>query len=162
MRTFTAGLVLVGAMLATTPAFADSLTYKKARVTIDVPENWKSQRDGDVITLSDKRDDVAITFVTVNSGAIKEATRAAKDALRQKIRNLTFSEPESITINGMSGFGFSGDGYLGDKNIDLALLVLDTPSDEVDLLVIAIGEDAKIARHMDEVKWVFKHLRPTR
>jgi hypothetical protein len=162
MRTLTVGIALVTASTLASPAFADTITHKRARITIDVPEDWKSSTDGDMITLADRKDDVAITFVVVDSGSIKAATRAAKKELGKRIRNLTFTDEKEITVNGMSGVGFAGDGFLGDTNIDLLLLALDTPADDKDLLVIAIGEDAKIARRKKEVQWVFEHLRPKR
>jgi hypothetical protein len=161
MRTLIAGLVLVTATVAA-PAYADQITHKRARITIDVPENWKSSTSGDLIQLSDQNDEVAITFVAVETGSKKAAARIAKAELKKKIRNLTFTDPSDVTINGMPGVAFGGDGYLGDTNIDILLLALDTPSDEKDLLVIAIGADEKIAAHKREVTWVFEHLRPRR
>ncbi len=157
MRLIT-GVILVAA-LATT-AQADTITHKRARVSIDVPEDWKSQTNGDQITLMDQHENVAVTFVVVDAGAVKTALKAAGRELEKRITKLTFGKPEDVTINTMSGVMATGDGRLNGTDIDLLLMVLDTPSDDKDLLIIALGEDAKLAKHKDEVMYVFQHLRP--
>jgi hypothetical protein len=161
MRTVVTGLVLAAALTAT-PAFAETITHKAAKISIDVPENWHSSTDngGDVITLADKNENVAVTFAIVDAGAVKTAAKAAKHMLEKKIDKLTLTEPKDVSFNGMSGVGVQGDGFLNGVNIDLAIIVLDTPSDDHDLIIIALGEDAKLAKHMDEVKYIFNHLRP--
>jgi hypothetical protein len=162
MRTLATATLL--ATLATTfvaaPAMAETITNKSMQITVDVPDNWKSSTDKDQITLSDQHENVAVTMVGVDAGAVKTATKAARHALEKKIDNLTFTKEETININGMTGIGFQGDGLLGGVNIDLMVLVVDTPNDDKDLMIIAIGEDAKIAKHKDEVSYIFRHLKP--
>jgi hypothetical protein len=159
MRSVLTGLVLA-TVLAATPAFADTITHRAAKISIDVPDKWHSSTDGDVITLADKHEDCAVTFAVVDAGMVKQGVKAAKHQLEKTIDKLTLSEPSSVEFNGMEGIMVSGDGFLNGTNIDLAIVVLDTPSDEHDLIVIALGEDAKLARHMDEIKYIFNHLRP--
>ncbi|GAC1539170.1 MAG: hypothetical protein NVS3B10_30000 [Polyangiales bacterium] len=80
--------------------------------------------------------------------------------LAKTIKKLTWKKEEKVDINGMKGIMLDGDGELAGKNIDLAVLVLDTPSKDKDLFVIAVAEDAKLAAHKDEIRFVFKHLQP--
>jgi hypothetical protein len=159
MRSILIGTVLATALVGT--AAADSITMKKAKVTIDVPDNWKSSKNGDEVDLSDKHDDVAISFVTVDAGAINAATKAVGKSLGSKIDKLTFKKEEKVSFGGMKGISISGDGFLHGVNIDLAVVVLDTPADDKDLVIIAIGEDAKLAKHMDEIVHVFQNLHQT-
>ena len=154
------GFIVVATALASSAAFADKITFKRAHVTIDVPDNWSSTSNGDQITLTDKHEDVGIAFGVIDAGAVHDATKAARQNLRASVEDLTFSKPEPIEINGMSGFMFTGDGMKDGVNIDLAVLVLDTPADDRDLMVIALGEDAKLARHEDEIQHIFRNLRP--
>ena len=160
MRTLLTATILTTALLGS--AAADTITMKRARVTIEVPDNWKSSKNGDQVDLSDKHDDVAITFLAVDAGAVKSATKAVGRELGKKIDKLTFTNEQKVSFNGMDGVSVDGDGFLNGVNIDLSIVVLDTPSDDKDLLIIAIGEDAKLARHKDEVVYVFKHLHPTK
>ncbi len=148
-------------VLTAVPAFAETITYPSAQVSISVPENWKSIKKGDVVTLADRSDDVAVAFALVPAGAVREASKIAGNALRSKIQNLTFKKEEKVNINGMSGVAFEGDGLLNGINIDLAVLVLDTPSNDKDLFVFALAEDAKLAAHKPEVKYVFRNIAPS-
>ncbi len=153
------GCVALVAVFATTAA-ADRVTFKAARVSIEVPDNWKSETDGDQIKLADKHEDVAMMFAAVDAGSIKQAKKALKHQLEKMIDNLTLSEPTTTKINGMDAVIISGDGFLNKVNIDLAIIIMDTPSDTNDLLVFAVGEDAKLAHHKDEVTSIFPHLKP--
>ncbi|MFI5297188.1 MAG: hypothetical protein ACHREM_03745 [Polyangiales bacterium] len=152
--------LLLAATLVAIPALADTITHKVAMISIDVPDNWKSEKDGDLITLTDKHEDVAVAFIVVDSGAVKSPTKAAKRALKDKIKNLTFKDEEKVDINGMEGHAVTGDGTMDGKDMDLAVLVLDTPNEDKDLVIIALAEDAKLAKHMKEVQHIFKHLKP--
>lgn len=151
---------MLAAALVAIPAFADTITHKVAKISIDVPDNWKSSKDGDVITLTDKHEDVGISFVVVDTGSIRSAKKAAKIALKDTVKGMTFKEEKDVEINGMKGEAVDGDGTLDGKNIDFMAMVLDTPNDDKDLVVIALAEDEKLARHEKEVEHVFKHLKP--
>jgi DNA-binding protein YbaB len=153
------GAAAVVAMLAT-PALADRISFRAAKVSIEVPDNWKSETDGDQIKLADKHEDIAMIFAAVDAGSIKQAKKVLKHQLEKMIDNLTLSDPTTTKINGMDAVIISGDGFLNKVNIDLAIIIMDTPSDTNDLLVFAVGEDAKLAKHKDEVMSIFEHLKP--
>jgi hypothetical protein len=159
MRRLLTGLAVATALIAT-PAMADTIAFKAARVNIDVPDGWKSSTDTNVITVSDRHEDVAISFTAVDAGAVKQSAKYLRKMLANRIDKLTLTDPQSVTVNGMAGVALSGDGFLNGVNIDLAIIVLDTPSDTNDLIVFALGEDAKLARHADEVQQIFHRLRP--
>jgi hypothetical protein len=158
MRKVLMGFTLTALLVA--PALADRISFKAAKVSINVPDGWKSSTDGDTISISDKHEDVNISFMAVDAGAVKQATKALKRMLEKKVDHLTLTDPSKISFNGMDGVVLSGDGFVNDVNIDLAIVVLDTPSDTNDLVVFAIGEDAKLARHKDEVMSIFENLKP--
>jgi hypothetical protein len=159
MRKLFASFFLAASLIAV-PALAETLTHKVAKVSIGVPANWHSSKDGDVLTLSDKNDDVAASFVVVDSGSIKKAAKAAGKELAKKIKDLKLGKEEKININGMEGVMVDGDGRLNGKDIDLAIIVIDTPNDDKDLMIIALGEDEKIAKHKKEIKYLFDHIEP--
>jgi len=139
---FKHGLILA-TMLVASSALADTISDSAAKVTIDVPANWKSSANGNQITLADKHDDIGITFVAVEAGSVKKATKRVAREMGNRIDKLTFTSEQRISLNGMDGVQFKGDGLLNGVNIDLGVVVLDTPSDTNDLLIIALGEDAK-------------------
>ena len=150
---------LVVALFAA-PALAETLTDSAARVSVDVPPGWKSQTKGSSLVLMDQAEDVAAAFVVVDAGAIKGATKAATDSLSGKISNIKDVKEEKVAVNGMPGAIVEGDGRRQGKDIDWAIFILDTPNDAKDLMVISIAEDAKLARHKTELRYLFNHIKP--
>lgn len=161
MRKLVQSLVLaIG--LVTLPAYAETITHHEAKVSIEVPEHWKVKKDGNAITLMDKAEDTAVAFAVVDSGEIKQAAKRLEKHLEKKIKKLKWKKEEKIEINGMTGVALDGDGEIDGTDVDLTVLILRTPNKEKDLIVTAIAEDAKLAKHIDSVKFIFKHLKPAK
>jgi hypothetical protein len=160
MRTVLMGMFLVAFFCARSALAQETVGFANARVQIMVPQDWKSVSKGNVITLSDRGDDVAVAFAVVPAGALKKASQTAGNALRARIQNLTFKKEERVKINGMPGVSFEGDGIMNGVNIDLAVLILDTPAQDKDLFIFALAEDAKLAAHKSEVKYVLRNIAP--
>ena len=147
-------------VLFAVPALAETLTDSEARVSVDVPAGWKTQTKGSSLVVMDQPEDVAAAFIVVNAGAIRGATKAATDALSGKITNIKDVKEEKVTINGMPGAIVEGDGRLQGKDIDWAICILDTPNDAKDLMILSIAEDAKLAAHKSELRYLFNHIKP--
>lgn len=159
MRKVIGPLALALALVAA-PALAETFTHKVAKVTFEIPDNWKSKGDGDSLTVMDKKEDTAVAFVLVDSEDLKTASKRLDKNLSKKIKNLTWKKEEKVNINGMKGIALEGDGESEGKNIDLAVIVLDTPNPDKDLFVIAIAEDAVLAQHKAEIKGIFNSIKP--
>jgi hypothetical protein len=157
-KIFVLSIVLVASLVAA-PALADRLTHKVAQVEIDVPHGWK-QAGSKVLTIGDPDDEVAVTFVVVPTGAVAKAAKAAGKQLAKMIKRLKIGRAAKITLNGMPGVKIEGSGRIDDKMVEVLMLVLDTPSDDHDLMVIAIGEKDKISKHKRSLKHVFDHISP--
>ena len=147
-------------MLAVAPAFAGVTTYPAAKVSIEEPPGWKTTIRGDQVTVADAQQDVAASFVVVPAGAIDAASRAAGRSLATTITNITVQEDQKGNVNGMKAEFISGDGRLNGTNIDWMVAIIDTPATDKDLMAIVIAEDAKLALHKPEVRFLFQHIRP--
>jgi hypothetical protein len=151
--------VILAICIISSPALADRLTHKVARVSIEVPKGCKSAGDK-VLTIGDPDDEVAVSFVVVDSGSIGRAAKAAGRQLAKTIKKLAIGKGEKITLNGMPGVKIEGTGRMEHKRVDLMILVLDTPAEDRDLMVIAIGESAKIGKHKRALRHVFDNIKP--
>ena len=154
------GSIVLAVLFVVAPALAETITHDVAKVTISVPKGWKSVKDGDAVTLMDKAEDTAVAFALVDAGDLKLASKRLDKYLEKKVKQLKWEKEEKANVNGMPGVALEGDGRIDGKDIDLAVLVLDTPNPDKDLFVIAIAEDAVLDQHIDEVKFVFKNLKP--
>ena len=154
------GSVLAAVVLVVTPVLAETITNDVAKVTISVPKGWKTQKDGEAITLMDKEEDTAVAFAVVDAADLKLAGKRLEKYLAKKVKKLTWEKEEKVTINGMKGIALEGDGRIEGKDVDLAVLVLDTPNPDKDLFVIGIAEDDVLEQHKDEIKFIFKNIKP--
>ncbi len=159
MRKLLAPFVLAFALIAA-PSSAETITSSAAKIQFDAPDNWKQKKDGDAITIMDKQEDVAIAFIIVDAGAVDKATEALDKQLKKTVKKLKWEKEKDVTINGLEGVSIEGDGQIDGKDVDILVLVLDTPATDKDLIVLAIGEDAKLDKHEAEVKGVFKSIKP--
>jgi hypothetical protein len=142
------------------PALADTLTYSAAKVSVDIPQGWSASKSGNQLTVESPHGDVAASFVAVPDGAVQKAGEAVGRELAKVIDKIAVKDTEEVTVNGMKGSVVSGDGRLKGVDIDWMVMVLNTPSPDNDLMVVAMGEDAKIAARKPEVRYLFNHLRP--
>ena len=150
-------LVLV---LSAASAFANTTSYPSAKVAFDAPAGWTTTIRPDQVVVTDAPGDVAASFVVVPSGAINAASQAAGRSLATTITNIKVTDDQKVTINGMKAELVAGDGRLKGTDIDWMVAVIDTPAADKDLMVIAIAEDAKLAAHKPEVRYLFEHIRP--
>ncbi|HTR50284.1 MAG TPA: hypothetical protein VMJ10_06220 [Kofleriaceae bacterium] len=141
-------------------ARADTIAFEPAAISIDVPTGWSRSVQADSVTLTEGHQDAIIAFGMVDAGSNKNAADTARRELEKRLQKIAFTPEESVTIAGMRGVAFGGHAVSGNVSVTLVIAVIDTPADK-DLLVIAFGEDAKLARHQGEIAYVLDHVQPT-
>ena len=152
--------VALAMALVTASALADTINKPDAKVTVDVPTGWTATQKGAQLSLADPKGDIAVNFVTVPAGAVKDAGTAAGRELGKIIDQIAVKEQKNVTVNGMPASVVAGDGRLKGVDIDWMVMFIDTPSKDSDLMIITVAEDAKLAAHKPEVKFVFDHIKP--
>jgi hypothetical protein len=138
----------------------ETLVHGTAHITIELPSGWTSKKEGDSLTVSDPQGEVVVAFMVIPVGAVKEAANALGENLGKNVKDLKLGEGEEIDINGMRGKFIEGDGSIDGTSVDILVALIDTPSNEKDLMILAIAEDATLARHKAEVRFLFKHVKP--
>ncbi len=141
-------------------AKGERIEHKAARVAITVPAGWKKKQDGDVLTVMDPNEDVAAAFSVVDESALGEVTNSIGQNLGARIQNLHFGKQDEIEINGMKGVAIDGDGQMDGVNVDLMVVVIDTPAPGKAMMILALAEDAKLERHRRELKALFQSITP--
>jgi hypothetical protein len=151
-------LLLIAALAS--PAYANRVIHSASKISIEIPVGWDAEYKNDTIVIQDKNDEVEMLFMAVDDAMIKEAIKAVTANLEKKIKKLKLGSPTTKKINGMTAIVIEGDGFVGDTNVDLAIMVVDAPPKDKDLLVIALAEDAKLAKHKKNILAVFNSLQP--
>lgn len=162
MKKSTIALVAVLLIALVQPAAAGRVVHNSTKISIEIPQEWESEFKDDVIVMQDHKDEVEIMFMGVDDAVIKQAVKMVTSSLEKRVKKLKFGKPSEKKINGMTAIWFEGDGYLGDVNVDVAVVIVDAPPRDKDLLVVAVAEDAKLAKHKDNIGKVFGSLRPAK
>jgi predicted Zn-dependent protease len=117
-------LILCLGLLATT-AFAHSLpantsaaadktyTHEEGGIQFDAPDGWKSEVDGDVLTLSAPDDSISIVFWVPEADTFDAALEALEEELTKMVKNIKLDgEAKTDTHNGMKHAGLTGSGQI--------------------------------------------------
>ncbi|MBA2543836.1 MAG: hypothetical protein H0V17_29600 [Deltaproteobacteria bacterium] len=160
MKSSTIAFVAILLIALVQPAYAGRVVHNSTRISIEIPQEWESEFKDDAIVMQDHKDEVEIVFMSVDDAVIKQVVKAVTANLEKKIKKLKFGKPTETKINGMLAIVMQGDGFLGNLNVDVAVVIVDAPPRDKDLLAIAIAEDAKLSKHKANIQKVFDSLRP--
>jgi hypothetical protein len=151
--------------LAVLSAFAGSAsaevkTHPTAKVSIDIPSNWTSKSDGDVMMVTDPTQDVAFIIVVAELADLNSAVAGLDKKLAGTLTDVKWAgKPQDMALNGMKGIKNQGTGKVNGKPADLGLIVVKTPAKKA-FLVVAAVDSAKKAAHKDEIKAVLNSIKP--
>lgn len=120
-------LILCLGLLAT-PAFAHGLaadsaaktaaadktyTHEEGGIQFDAPDGWKSEAEGDQITVSAPDDSISIVFWVPEADTFDAALEALEEELEKMVKNIKLDgEAKSDTHNGMKHAGLTGSGQI--------------------------------------------------
>jgi predicted Zn-dependent protease len=163
MRTITAVVSAFAALLAlASTASANTWVHEDAQVSIWVPNKWKMDKDGPVVTISDPREEVALVFFTLPARDLTAALESLDEELEKFVKNIRVSgDPQEATINGMPAVTIDATGRVDGKRVELSIAVLRTPSRKA-LVILGVAESAKLRRHERTLTRIITSLKPAR
>jgi hypothetical protein len=94
------------------PAAADkTYTHEEGGIQFDAPDGWKSEVDGEQITVSAPDDSISIVFWVPEADTFDAALEALEEELDKMIKNIKLDgEAKADTHNGMKHASLSGSG----------------------------------------------------
>ncbi len=104
---------------AASPAIADkTYTHEEGGIQFDAPDGWKSEVDGEQITVSAPDDSISIVFWVPEADTFDEALEALEEELTKMIKNVKLDgEAKTDMHNGMKHAGLSGSGQIEGANV---------------------------------------------
>ncbi len=160
MNSTVAALVLAMTLVGV-PALAETTSWPSAKVSVDTPAGWTTKIKGNEVDLASAGGDVAVVFVTVPAGAVKDASTAVGRQLGKSVDNLKVKNTKPVTINCMTGSMVDGTGSIKGTPVVWMVLILDTPASDVDMMSITIAADSVVSAHKADLDYIFGHLKPT-
>lgn len=120
-------------------AHAEVKTLTSAKVTIDTPEGWKVEQQGENYSMVGPNEEVSF-IVQVADGADAQKALTNADAFLNKIATdiKWAGKPKEVQTNGMRSLANKAKAKIAGKDALIAVLVVKTPSDKILLMIGAV------------------------
>lgn len=157
MKAFLLSLGLVLA-LSLAPALAADFTHPTGKVSLTIPDDWKTTAEEDVL-LAEAPEGVAISLVfqMVAAESVESAVLAAQEVVEKKLGPLTIVSQNDFELNGMKTFTVDATAKEGTISADLAVIV--TPAGKI-LLLYYFGSAEDEKKHEEVLLGIVKSIRP--
>jgi hypothetical protein len=158
----TSCLVVLGAVSS---AHADTKVHQAAQVQFDVRDDWKLDRAGDNLVLTDPGSNLILVVEVLEPSALDQALKQVDTLTRKYIERVRWKKkPVSRSLNSMKAVSFEGTGVIkGDKGdkVDVGALIVVTPSSKP-MLVFGFMASAQAATLRPQVDAFVESIRPAR
>jgi hypothetical protein len=152
-------LVIAAIIAAVAPAYAEVFPNKEAGVSIDIPKDWKKTGSGSSVAISDPKEEAVLMLITSEGADMKKAGDALDAQLAKVMKDIKWSPQKEITHNTMKGIAIKGTAKINDKAVDIAALILVTPTKK-GLFVVGAVQSNKLAAHKAEVDGIVNSIKP--
>ena len=146
-----------GAEVVISAAADETFTHKAGGIQFDLPDGWKSEPDGELLTISAPDDSITMVFWVTEAGDFNAATEALGEELAKQIKNLKFDgEPKSDTHNGMDHASVTGSGQVDGKDIVFSADILEAKKP---LIVLTLGSLENLQKHAEDFSKLVKSIK---
>lgn len=121
-------------------AMAGTLTHQGVGLSIDIPDDWTTEADGDVLSASPKSEDLALMLWGITDAAnLEKALEELGTELDKVIKDSKpTGDPEEGKINGLDAIMMEGTGTVDGTKIEFGLVLVHNGAGKF-LIVIGFG-----------------------
>ena len=146
------------------PLCGQARTYKddKAKVSVDIPDNWKVEAEEDLLSASAPDDSIGLVFLVMPAEAVDKALEELDKELSKMMTDMKpKGEAEEIKLNGMEGISIDGTGKVDGAKVEFGLMLLETKNGKI-VMVLGFAQAGTWKKNEAAVAGIFKSLKPTR
>ncbi len=154
MRAPLTAIIIVCGLLLTARAEAGTFTFQKAQVTIDLPDDWVTDDQGDHVTFASPDQALAINIAWAGDDPAVAWT-AVTTQVKAIVKGVSIKKKPG-EVGGLAGHVATGKGKLGGTKVDVRLAVVKTPNAAMSVFVI--GETGKWEKHKAQLERVLDSL----
>ena len=143
-------LMTIALLTLTGTAMADVHANPHGGVQVDVPHDWKTHVDGDVLVATDPHEEAAVIFVVSNSDDMKKVGDAVDAELGKVAKNVKWGAQHKVTMGGMSGISMDGSASIDGHAVSTGAIIVVTPKKK-GVFLIGFAQKDKEAKHSDEL-----------
>jgi len=136
----------------------ETFTNEAAKVSVNLPAGWLYETTEGGISASPEDGSIVVHFNTLQADQLDAALDEVDKVLASEVKDLKLGEATDYDVNGMSGRFVEGtaDGVL------VALGVVDTPVENLSLMVGAWGSPEAVNKYEKEIMYIFKNIKPVK
>lgn len=136
---------------------ARTFTHEAGGIQFDLPGGWKSEPDGEMLSISSADGSISIVFWVTEADDFEAAAEALGEELGKQIKNLKFDgEPKEGQHNGMEYASFTGSGQMEGENVAFSadLLMAKKP-----VIILTVASPENFEKHQDAYLKLIKSIR---
>jgi hypothetical protein len=118
----------------------ETITHEGAGVMFDIPVAWDDMMDGEGMGLGSPDGEAYIVFMAVAADELEVAIDMVYEELASWVEDIQLGEAEDTEVNGLPGMLISGQGFVDGGPVLLGLMLVDTPSGQI-LMVVGVGQE---------------------
>jgi len=133
--------------------------HEDSGVTVDIPRSWKVTGDANSLQAKTKDGNAAV-FMRVMPAEKAEAALAALDAeLSKVVQDLKHNAAEELEVNGLKAYWVDGTGQVDGHNVEVDVILVQTPKGQSLLVFGIIAEEAAKKQHKGMVR-ILRSIKP--
>jgi len=159
----TAGFMLAALLVLAPAAFAEVRTHSGAKVSIDIPKEWKQKVDGDKLMMIEPKGDVLVAMRVLDATELKAAAAKVDATVADLVFDLTWQQQQQRNVNGLNAITIDGTGKLKSNGIAVNVMaaIVATPTNKL-MLVLVIADSSKLQAHAGELKSILSSIGPAK
>lgn len=152
---------LVTLLVAGAGALAEVKTHPTAKVSIDVPKEWKQNADGDKMMVIDPKGDVLVAMRVLEATELKAAAAKVDSVVSDLVFDLSWEGKQERNVNGLPAVTIDGTGKLkaNATPVNVMAAIVATPSKKL-MLLLVLADSTKLQAHAGELKSILGSIRP--
>ncbi len=145
---------------ATSSVSAKWYSDKAAGVKVNIPKKWKVEGDDTTLSAESKDGAAALLLMVLDAENLDAALEKLDEELSKVVTNFKEDgEAEQINLNGMKGVAADGEGDIEGKRAMIGLMVLQSPTGKV-VLVLGAVQKSKWKKHKKRITKILQSLKP--
>ena len=138
MRTI---LMLVAALLFAAPAAAKVVQHAQAGVSVNLPDGWQIEGDGDLLSAESPDDKIVALFIGVPKAQFEAVLGQLETMISEAgIKNSEIGEPAEGELNGMPALMVEGKGTFEGKPVEMGIVLAMPLTGENALIMLGLSE----------------------
>jgi hypothetical protein len=146
-----------GATQSVTVHAVQIYTHEKSGVIFEVPSDWKTEPDGEQLSVSSDDESLVLVFWVPAEGTFDAAVEALDEELAKTIQKMKADgEVKVDTHNGMRHAGQSGTGEIEGRNI---LWSVDMLQAKKPVIILTFAAPGQMEKHAEDYSKLVKSIR---